>query len=140
MVLGLLLSGNAYAFSLTLPVLECTFDIDEDGGTKTITQIMDLKQLNKKMIKQGYGKLKTTKDFYEFGFVKKSDGVEFFVKGQVNRSTGYFEFTTSDDWVLFFDVDGKQNVNGETIYRKDVLDSIDTKYHGSCKKAENKGL
>ena len=41
LVAGLLFSGNGYAFSLTLPVLECKWDNEE--------QLIDLKQIEKKV-------------------------------------------------------------------------------------------
>ena len=124
-----------------LPVLECTFEVNSSNGTKEITETIDLAQLNKKMIKQGYGKLKITKDHYNFEYIQKNDGAERFVKGYVNRATGSFLFTSSEVWEPFFDEgDGKMTIGGVVTYRKDVLDSVAFTHTGSCDKAERKNL
>ena len=124
-----------------LPVLECTFEVNSSNGTKEITETIDLAQLNKKMIKQGYGKLKITKDHYNFEYIQKNDGAERFVKGYVNRATGSFLFTSSEVWEPFFDEgDGKMTIGGVVTYRKDVLDSVAFTHTGTCDKAERKNL
>ncbi len=135
-------TSSAYSNLLfNLPALECTFDVKSSNGTKEITQVIDLAQLNKKMIKQGYGKLKATKDKYAFEYLQINDGAERFVRGSVNRSTGFFEFTSSETWEPFFDEgDGKMTIGGVVTYKKDILDTVAFTHTGTCEKTERKNL
>ena len=140
-VLSLLFSGNAYAYLLKLPVLKCTFSVETFDGNKETTETFDLEQIEKKMIKQDYGKIKVSKDKYKFQFIQKFDTAEVFFKGTINRSTGNFNFTSSEEWSTWF-ASGKDYkiVGGKTIYRKDVLASVEQEHVGSCDKVERKNL
>jgi len=141
LIAGLLLSGNAYAFLLKLPTLECTFSVETFDGTKEVTEIFDLEQIEKKMIKQGYGKVKVNKDQYKFQIIQKFDTTEVFLKGSINRSTGNFNFTSSEEWDPWFSNGKDYKIDGgKTIYRKDVLATVDQDHTGSCDKVERKNL
>ena len=123
-----------------LPVLECTFTIlDIVREEKEITEMMDLDQINRKMIKQGYGKLNVTKDKYEFEYIQKFDTDEVYIEGYINRSTGYMKFTSSESWNAWFDQDPMM-IEGVLTYRKDVLATVDFTHTGTCDKAERKNL
>ncbi len=125
-----------------LPVLECTFTIlDIVREEKEITEMMDLDQINRKMIKQGYGKLNVTKDKYEFEYIQKFDTDEVYIEGYINRSTGYMKFTSSVSWDPWFtNSDGSRIIDGEKLYRDDVLGMVDFTHTGTCDKAERKNL
>ena len=141
-VLGLLLSGNAYAVSFTLPVLDCEWKDDYNEKQK---ETMDLKQIQKKMEKQGYGKIKANKDYYKFEFIRLNEmDAESLIKGSINRSTGLFKFTTSHNWDTFYaqneNVEQKIMINGEKMNREEVLSLVSGRYIGECKKTKNKNL
>ena len=118
------------------PVLECSYEfMGEDK-----IEIIDLKQINNKMKKQGFGGLKITKDLYKIKFIKK-DGSEYddgkrFDENQItatiNRSTGDFKMKVSDTWIYFFDVDN--------VSKNERFSTTQYEMFGSCKKTESKNL
>ena len=142
-VLGLLLSGSAYAVSFTLPVLACEWNNDyiDEKQKETI----NLKQIQTRMEKQGFGEIKRDKNFYKFEYIKKNElDAEILVKGSINKSTGLFKFSISNAWDTFYSTnengEKKIMINGEKMNKEKVLSTVFEKYIGECKKAKNKNL
>tara|TARA_B100000787_G_C15901619_1_gene168680 strand:+ start:48 stop:446 length:399 start_codon:yes stop_codon:yes gene_type:complete len=124
-VLSLLFSFNANAFSLTLPVLECEWGNEE--------QIVDLKQINKKKD----GSVKKTSTHYNFEFIgKKDNGNDTFnekkISGSINRSTGDLTIKFSKVWDYFFD---SGNVSKEERFSENEFI-----LNGKCEKSKSKNL
>ena len=124
-VLGLLLSGNVFAVSFTLPVLDCKWEDQE--------QTIDLKQINKGKD----GSVKKTSTHYNFEFIgKKDNGNDTFdekrISGKINRSTGDLTIKFSKTWEYFFD--------SERVSKEKRFSENESIYYGKCEKSKNKNL
>ena len=124
-VLGLLLSGNVFAVSFTLPVLDCKWEDQE--------QTIDLKQINKGKD----GSVKKTSTHYNFEFIgKKDNGNDTFdekrISGKINRSTGDLTIKFSKEWDYFFD---SGNVSKEERFSENEFI-----LNGKCEKSKSKNL